>query len=201
MRGRWIALVPILLLAALAALTWWLDRTVQPLGSGHTNSADAPDFVVESFEATRMNTDGTKRYALIAKNMVHYADDNRSVLDQPQLFRYDPESATMSIRANQAFVASNGESADFVGDVHVRRAPYGQNQEMSLLTSYLHVIPDQDLVETDREVMFTSGNSTLNAVGLEFNNRTHELKLRSNVKGQFETPARGRPGVPWERRR
>jgi len=199
-RGRWIALVPILLLAALAALTWWLDRTVQPLGPGHTNSADAPDFKVERFEAVRMNTDGTKRYELIAKSMVHYGDDNRAKLDEPQLFHYDPESATMSIRANQAFVASNGESADFVGDVHVQRAPYGQNREMSLLTSFLHVIPDQDLVETDREVTFTSGNSTLNAVGLEFNNRTHELKLRSNVRGQFETPPRARSGAPWERR-
>ena len=201
MMGRWIGLVPILLLAAVAGLTWWLDQKVQPVGSGHTNSADAPDFVVENFEATRMNLDGTKRYALIAKNMVHYGEDNSAVLDEPQLFHFDPESATTSIRANQGIMSSNGENAYFVGDVQVRRAPYGENPEMSLLTTYLHVVPDQDLVETDRAVTLTNGKSTLNGVGLEFNNKTHELRLLSNVKGQFETPAKDGHGLPWEHRR
>lgn len=201
MRARWIAWAPVLLLAALAGLTWWLDQKVQPTGAGHTNAADAPDFVVENFQATRMNLDGTERYAVIAKKMVHYAENDSSVLDEPQLFHYDPQSATMSIRANQGILSNNGENAYFVGDVHVRRAAYGPNPEMSLLTTYLHVIPDQDLVKTDREVTLTSGNSTLKGLGLEFNNKTREMKLLSDVKGQFETPAKDRAALPWERRR
>jgi lipopolysaccharide export system protein LptC len=182
-------------------LTWWLDQKVQPTGTGHTNAADAPDFVVENFQATRMNLDGTERYAVIARKMVHYAENDSSVLDEPQLFHYDPQSATMSIRANQGIMSNNGENAYFVGDVHVRRAAYGPNPEMSLLTTYLHVIPDQDLVKTDREVTLTSGNSTLKGLGLEFNNKTREMKLLSDVKGQFETPAKDKAALPWERRR
>ena len=201
MSARWIAWAPVLLLAALAGLTWWLDQKVQSPGAGHTNAADAPDFVVDHFQATRMNLDGTQRYEVIAKKMVHYAEKDSSVLDEPQLFHYDPQSATMSIRANQGILSNNGEDAYFVGDVHVHRAAYGTNSEMSLLTTYLHVLPDQDLAQTDREVTLTNGNSTLNGVGLEFNNKTHEMKLLSKVKGQFETPAKGQPALPWEHRR
>ena len=63
---------------------------------------------------------------------------------------------------------------------------------MTLQTSYLHVIPDQDLAKTDRQVTLTSGNSTVTSVGLEFNNATRSLKLLSQVQGTFETPPRSR---------
>jgi lipopolysaccharide export system protein LptC len=73
----------------------------------------------------------------------------------------------------------------------VRRAPFGGDPEMTLTTTFLHVIPDKDLVMTDREVTLTHGNSTVNSVGLEFNNKTRQLKLLSNVKGQLQTPQKG----------
>jgi lipopolysaccharide export system protein LptC len=71
---------------------------------------------------------------------------------------------------------------------------------MAMYTTFLHVVPNQDLVETDREVTLVSGNSTLKSVGLEFNNKTRELKLLSNVKGQFETPAKDHGTLPWRRK-
>jgi len=201
MRDRWLAWVPALLLAALAALTWWLDQKVQPLGPARDGARTDPDFMVDNFEATRMNEDGRQRYAVIAKSMVHYPGDNSAVLDHPQLIHFDPKRAPVSIRANQGVLSSNGENAYFTGDVQVRGEAYGENPEMTLFTSFLHVIPDKDLVKTDREVTMTSGNSTVKAVGLEFNNKTRELKLLSNVKGQLETPSKDRCAMPWDRKR
>jgi len=201
MRDRWLTWVPVLLLAGLACLTWWLDQKVQPLGVRDNASRNDPDFVVETFEATRMNDDGTERYALVAKKMEHYANDNSAVLDQPRLVHFDPDKGPVSIRANQGTLSSNGENAYFTGDVQVRRAAYGENAELALFTTFLHVIPDKDMAKTDREVTMISGNSTVKAVGLEFNNRTRELKLLSNVKGQLETPAKDRHAMPWDRKR
>jgi lipopolysaccharide export system protein LptC len=202
MRNRWRAWVPGLMLAALAALTWWLDKKVQPLGPARDSaSRNDPDVVVENFEATRMNDDGLARYAIIAKKMVHYPGDNSAVLDQPTLIHFDAETAPVSIRANQGMLSSNGENAYFTGDVQVRRAAYGDSAEMALFTTFLHAIPSQDLVKTDREVTMVSGNSTVKSVGLEFNNKTREVKLLSNVKGQLETPAKKRPVMPWDKKR
>jgi lipopolysaccharide export system protein LptC len=190
------------MLAGLAALTWWLDQKVQPLGPARDNaSRNDPDFVVDNFIATRMNEDGTQRYAVIANRMVHYPGDNSAVLDRPELTHFDAGRGPMSIRANQGVLSSNGENAYFTGDVQVRRAAHAEDPELALFTSFLHVIPDQDLVKTDREVTMTSGNSTMHSVGLEFNNKTRELKLLSNVKGQLETPRKDRPALPWDRKR
>jgi lipopolysaccharide export system protein LptC len=201
MRDRWLTWVPVLLLAGLACLTWWLDQKVQPLGPARDNARNDPDFVVDTFEATRMNDDGSERYALVAKKMVHYANDNSAVLDQPRLVHFDPDKGPVSIRANEGTLSSNGENAYFTGDVQVRRAAFGENAELALFTTFLHVVPDKDLAETDREVTMISGKSTVKSVGLEFNNKTRELKLLSNVKGQLETPAKDRHAVPWDRKR
>jgi len=201
MRNRWTAWVPAFLMAALAGLTWWLDHAVQPLAAGKDPaSKNDPDFVVDHFRATRMNVDGSQRYLVVADRMVHYLGDNTAVLDRPRLTHFDPNKGPVSIRANQGTLENNGENAFFSGDVQVKRAAVGTTPEMAMYTSFLHVIPDQDLVETDREVTLVSGNSTLKSVGLEFNNKTRELKLLSNVKGQFETPAKDRGALPWRRK-
>jgi lipopolysaccharide export system protein LptC len=197
MKDRWRAWVPALLLSLLAALTWWLDQKVQPLGPHDAASSADPDFVAENFEAKRMNEDGSERYSVIARKMVHYPVDNSAVLDEPRLTHFDPDKGPVSIRANQGVVSSNGETVDFRGDVLVRRAAFGEDPEMTLSTSFLHVVPDKDLVETTHEVTLTHGNSTVKSVGLEFNNKTRQLQLLSNVKGQLQTPRKGGQPLPW----
>jgi lipopolysaccharide export system protein LptC len=200
-KDRWRAWVPALLLSLLAALTWWLDQKVQPAGPHDGGSSTDPDFVAENFEAKRMNEDGTERYSVIAKKMEHYPVDNSAVLEEPRLTHFDPDKGPVSIRANRGVVSSNGETVDFRDAVQVRRAPFGGDPEMTLTTSFLHVVPDKDLVQTDREVTLTHGNSTVKSVGLEFNNKTRQLKLLSNVKGQLQTPQKdGRAAVPFGRK-
>ena len=201
MKNRWRAWVPALLLAALLALTWWLDRTVQAPGPHDDPLGTEPDFVAENFEALRMNEDGSQRYSVVARKMVHFPGDNSALLEEPQLTHFDPDKAPVSIRATTSKVSNNGETVDFSGDVLVHRAAFGEDPEMALRTSFLHVVPDKDLVQTDREVTLTHGNSTVTAVGLEFNNKTRELKLLSNVKGELETPKKGAKALPWGHKR
>jgi len=201
MKDRWLAYVPAMLLAALAALSYWLDEQVQPQ-TRHESSKSDPDFLVEDFVATRMDAEGKPRYAVQARKLVHYPGDNSTVLDQPQLTHFDPQTAPVTIRADHGLLSNDGETADFTGGVLVRRLAYGDEPELSLRTNFLQVIPDQDLAKTDQEVTLTRGNSTLKSVGLEFNNATRSVKLLSQVRGSFETPAKdSRPALPWERRR
>lgn len=201
MNERWVGYLPVLLLAALAGLTYWLDRTVQP-EQPHENSPQDPDFVAEDFLVTRMNRDGTPRYAVRAKKLVHYPGDNSATLDFPEFTHYDPETASLTMRADHGLISHNGEEAHFTTDVLVRRQAYADQKEMTLRTSYLLVIPDQDLAKTDREVTLTSGNSVVRSVGLEFNNATRNLKLLSQVRGMFETPPKAAlMPMPWERPR
>jgi len=201
MKERWVGYLPAVLLAALAGLTYWLDQKVQPQ-QPHESSPKDPDFLAEDFLATRMNLDGSPRYSVRARKLVHYPGDNSTALDYPEITHYDPETAPVTMRADHGLLSNNGEDAYFTGNVLVRRHAYGEQKEMTLQTSYLHVIPDQDLAKTDRKVTLTSGNSVVDSLGLEFNNATRSVKLLSQVRGTFETPPKDTDlPLPWERRR
>jgi lipopolysaccharide export system protein LptC len=188
---RLITWSPLILLALLASLSFWLDRKVQPqarLPDGSTRHD--PDFFIEGFSAVKMNPDGTRRYSLVAKRMVHFPDDNSTKLDLPRLVYFDYERAPVTIRSETAEVMQGGDDVFFHGDVQIIRSAYASNAELGVFTSFLHVIPDKDLAQTDKPVRMVEGSSTASSVGLEFNNATREIKLLSEVKASYETPRR-----------
>ena len=85
-RDRLFAWSPAILLLLLAILTWWLDakvRSPQDLPGAATD--DAPDFYIEGFNAVRMNPDGSRRYELTGKRLVHYSDEDSSLLSSQTL--------------------------------------------------------------------------------------------------------------------
>jgi lipopolysaccharide export system protein LptC len=191
MKERLIRWSPLILLALLAALTFWLDRKVQPTARNPDGSTrHDPDFMVDNFSAMKMNPDGTRRYALSARRLVHYPDDNSAELELPRLVYFDYERAPVTVRSDTAQVANGGDDVHFHGDVQVLRSAYGGNPELGVFTSYLHVIPDKDLAQTDKPVRMVEGNSTASSVGLEFDNKTRHIKLLSEVKANYAIPKR-----------
>jgi lipopolysaccharide export system protein LptC len=201
MNDRWLAWVPVILLTALAALTYWLDQKVQPPRGREGSNGDEPDFMVDEFTATRMSLEGRPSYAVRAKRMVHFPEDNSARLDEPRLTHFPVKGTPVSIRADVGTLDKNGQNAYFTGDVQVHRQAFEDTPEMAMYTEYLHVIPDLAVARTDRPVRMVSGNSSLEAVGLELNNKTRTAKLLSKVKGTYATPPKARPEMPWERRR
>ncbi len=201
MNDRLARAMPLFLLLALAVLTFWLDHKVQqPADSGDPALRHDPDFVVEGFSSTRMNPDGSQRYTLTATKMLHYPDDNSTQLFTPDFIYFDPTRAPVKIRADTADVSANGENAYFNGDVRLTRAPYAEHPELRMTTTYLHIIPDQNLAKTDKPATLIEGNSTVSAVGLEFDQQNDSLKLLSQVKAHYVLPKRPPPPPPQRAR-
>ena len=202
MNDRLITWSPLILVALLATMSFWLDRKVQP--SAHRPDGSTrhdPDFIVEGFSAVKMNPDGTRRYALAAKRMVHFPDENSTQLELPRLVYFDYQRAPVTIRSETAESEQGGDDVFFRGDVQIIRSAYASNAELGVFTSFLHVIPDKDLATTDKPVRMVEGNSTASSVGLEFNNVTREIKLLSEVKASYAIPKRAaqKPQVPGRR--
>ena len=202
MNDRLVTWSPLILLAMLATMSFWLDRKVQPQAHAPDGSTrHDPDFIVEELSAVKMNPDGTRRYALAAKRLVHFPDDNSTQLELPRLVYFDYQRAPVTIHSETAESVQGGDDVFFRGDVQIIRSAYAGNAELGIFTSFLHVIPDRDLAETDKPVRMVEGSSTASSVGLEFNNLTREIKLLSEVKASYELPKRSvqRPRIPRRR--
>lgn len=187
MNERLTAWFPLLLLATLAALTFWLDRVVQPATAMRDGSTrHDPDYIVDKLAAVRTAADGNIKDTLFAEKMIHYPDDDTTYLQSPKFISYATANAPMTIIAREAQVSSEGENVYFRNDVRVSRAPYDDKSELVLQTSYLHVIPNDNIAKTDRPVIITDANTIVNAIGLELNSETRVLKLQSRVRGTYD---------------
>lgn len=176
---------PVGLILLLALLTLWLDRMVQPPGTQRDGSQrHDPDYWVENFTATRMGPDGLPQYVLVAGKMTHYPDDDTTHLEKPHLTRYAKDLPPMHIRSQSGRVSKDGEHAWFSGEVKVTREAGRGQSELTVTTPYLHVIPDKDFAETNREVTVRTAGTSVTAVGMEFNSKTRIIRFLSRVKGQ-----------------
>jgi lipopolysaccharide export system protein LptC len=187
MIDRLTAWFPIVLLAAVAAVTVWLDRQVQPPEAGANGRArHDPDYIVDNFTVTRIGPDGAVRYKLNARRMLHYPDDDTTTLDAPNLVNFRGPAVTVTATAKTATLSSNGENAYLNDDVRLVRAAYDDHSELTVVTTWLHVIPNDGIAKTDKPVHIHDANTLITSDGLEFDNETHILKLLSNVRGRYE---------------
>ena len=192
---RLTTVVPLLLVGMLAALTFWLDRVAQPAARGLGASRHEPDYIVDNLSAMRMGETGAASYTLSALKMMHYPDDNVTVLTHPKFVSYQSAKAPVTIAASQAVVSANGEHVYFQDDVRVTRAADLETSELVVRTAFLHVIPDLNTAKTDRTVTITDAATTVTAVGLELNSGTRVIKLLSNVRGTYDPGKAPRKGA------
>ena len=185
--------LPLILVGMVVAFTFWLDQLAQPVNLGTGASRHDPDYMVDGLSAIRMTETGAASYTLFAAKMVHYPDDNTTLLTAPRLVSLGDAKAPITITAKQAVVSNKGEHVYFQDDVRVTRSAFGDSSELVMRTAFLHVMPDDRLARTDRIVTITDAATTVTAVGLELNSETRVIKLLSNVRGIYDPNKAPRP--------
>ena len=182
--GGWF---PLLLLAALAGLTFWLDHVVQPpAGPRNEVPKNDPDYVVDGLSAMRMDSEGRVKHTLRAQKMTHYPDDDMTLLVEPKFVTFAEGRSPVTVTSRHARLSGNGENVYFEDSVRVVRAPYANRTELVLETNYLHLIPDENIAKTDRPVTIRDATGVVSASGLELNSETRVLKLQGRVRGIFD---------------
>jgi lipopolysaccharide export system protein LptC len=187
MGDRFTTAMPLALIAMLAALTYWLDQIAHPdIPARDAPGRNDPDYIVEGLSAMSMDETGAASYALSAARMLHFPEDDSTLMSRPRFISYGSAKAPVTITAKEAVVSANGENVYFQDDVRVTRAAYGNNSELVVQTAFLHVIPDANIAKTDRPVTITEAATTVTATGFELNNETHVIKLHSDVRGTYD---------------
>jgi lipopolysaccharide export system protein LptC len=192
--NRLTTLIPLVLVGLLVALTFWLDNISQPAPRSLGGSRHDPDYIVDNLSAVRIGETGSAAYTLSAEKLMHYPDDDSTILTAPKFVSHRATPAPVTITASQAVVSANGEHVYFQDNVRVTRAASRDASELVARTDFLHVVPDLGIARTDRTVTITDAATKVTAVGLELNSETRVLKLQSNVRGTYDPAAAPRKG-------
>lgn len=175
----WLPLVP---LFGLLGASYWLNQQVQPeTAKSDGSKRHDPDAIVENFSATKLNEEGLPSFIISAKKMLHYPDDDSTSLDAPRITLLSAERPTLHATATRGTLSSNGDEVFLYDDVEVLREASAEQDKLTLTTNYLHVIPDQNLANTDSPVTLVDAHNTVHATGMEMDNNTRTLKLLSLV--------------------
>lgn len=191
---RWTAWSPALLLAALAALTFWLDAQVQvaePPGNGQMRHD--PDVFITNFRAVSFDTTGRVKQSLSAERAQHYPDDESIDFTTPSLVITDPGHPTLRVRAQAGTLSGDRGTVLFRGDVEAVRESAAAaaggaagSGPVRLTTDFLRVFPDKGIAETDRPVTIEEPRGIIHGVGMTLDNQTRSLKLKSGVRGTMQ---------------
>jgi lipopolysaccharide export system protein LptC len=181
---EWSPLLPLLLLLG---ATYWLNQQVHPMAPIPDDSKrHDPDFIVGKLVATTLDEKGAPHFILFAQKMVHYPDDDSTHLDDPHLSTLYPDRPPVYTSARLGEISSKGNDVYLHDEVKVVRAANATQSEMTLTTTYLHAVPDLDLVDTDRPVTMTDAHNVIQAVGMTFDNKARVIKLLAQVRSQHD---------------
>lgn len=180
-------LFPLLLMLALAALTFWLERTVREEEGVHPSlRRHDPDFVVDNLSHTRFNAQGVVESTLAAAKMIHYPDDESTDLIAPRVVQAKPNEPRVTLTADRGALSQDGEEVFLYGNVLLVREASAERSETRMRTSFMHVVRARSVVRTDRDVVITEENRELSGRGMEYHNDSRQLFLRERVRGRFE---------------
>lgn len=190
MKTRTNTVFSLALAAGLAALTMWLERIVQAPVVGQPNALEHdPDFIVERFTATNLDKAGRPESRLTARRMTHYPDDETTELEEPRLVQFREQGPPVRISAERGTVTKDGDEVRLYGNVRVVREGTKGRPELQMETTFLQVLPKEDIARTPEAVVITEGASRLTGVGMDYNTRTRQFELKARVSGTFVRPA------------
>ncbi|MBM3351979.1 MAG: LPS export ABC transporter periplasmic protein LptC [Betaproteobacteria bacterium] len=180
-------LFPLLLVLALALLTFWLEQMVREDAGPHPSlRRHDPDYIVERMSLTRYGAGGGVESKLEAAKMIHYPDDDSTELIAPRIVQTKPNEPRLTVTAERGVLSQDGEEVFLYGDVRLVREGAADRPETRMHTSFLHLVRARSLARTDREIEISEQDRVLSGRGMEYYNDSRQLHLRERVRGQFE---------------
>lgn len=178
--------LPLLLMGALAALTFWLERAVREEETHAAARRHDPDYTLSNFTTTTYNREGIPESVLSAAKMIHYPDDDSTELVGPRVVQTRPNEPRMTVSADRGALSREGDEIFLYDNVLLVREAEGTRPQARMTTSFLHIVRDQSIMRTDREVVIVEERRSLAGRGMEYNSESRQMQLMSQVRGIFE---------------
>lgn len=174
----------------LAAGSFWLVEISNrsPENSAGQSQRTEPDYFIHNFTYSRLDAKGRVEYVIEGRKMTHYPVDKHSVIEKPVVRNFTPGRPPTTVRAEHATVNGDRTEVKLINNVILERAQVRGDEALTVNSEYMLVLPEKDLVTTDKRVDIRVGGMTLSGTGMLANNATRQLTLERSVTGIYPPP-------------
>lgn len=174
----------------LAAGSFWLLELSNKSSRSTPSEIEStmPDYFIENFTYSKLDARGLMEYRVEGAKMTHYPADKHTVIEKPVVRNFSPNRPTTVLRADSANINGDHTEIRLIDNVILERAQVLRDEPLMITSDYMLVLPEKDMVTTDKQVEIRVGKMHLSATGMVANNATRELTLESKVNGIFLPP-------------
>lgn len=192
----------IALLALISLGSFWVLQAVRSQGEEAANSAanrTEPDYYVEQFNIVKLSNNGKSNYQIAGDRLSHLPRTDQLEITAPRLESYQANALQMSLHADRAVLSQNsehiqqkreGDAIELFGNVEAVRPETSKVDYLQFTTEYLLLLPNSDVMKTDKAIQVHTLNTDVQAVGMIADNAKKKLELLSKVRMQFAPPTK-----------
>ncbi|MBK5962850.1 LPS export ABC transporter periplasmic protein LptC [Thiocystis minor] len=147
-------------------VAWWQLQSRPDEAPASNPRPRLPDYVVLNFSAVETDEAGQPSRRLLADELRHFLDEDRSELERPRMNLFQPDGPPWKVRAQEGLVLAGGDQVRLVGDVRLDREGDGQTRPAQLETEQIDIWRKRSLAETDRPIRIRSDGDLLTANGM-----------------------------------
>ena len=192
--------LPVMLMAVLAMLSYWLVRTAPstPEPVSEKAKTHVPDYLMFDFTVRVFDGQGRLKSELSGREGRHFPDTDTVEIDAVRVRTFNPEGRLTTARAQRGLSNADGSEVQLFGQaVVVREAhapPRGSAQERQELRSdFLHLFADNEAIRTHRPVELLRGRQDrFTADRMDYDNLDRVMRLQGRVRGEI-APRSSRP--------
>lgn len=192
--------VPLVIVAGLAAYTWWLVQSVPGLGGGDRKAAapSLPDYVLGAATVERFDAQGQRLSVLRGDTMTHYLEGDRLVVQRLRLVAQNAQGQVLNAVGREGHYQGLDGTVELVGGAQVVASggPAGQAQgPVTFDGEVLTVNTRTRLLSSDQPVLLTSPQGTVRGSSLSYDANKGFATVGGRVNGRLSS-ARPAPVAP-----
>lgn len=174
----------LLLILAIVSFFGWYQFKANPKTSQPAAAVDA--FAI-GVEGVQFNPLGQKRAEMQTPKLLHFTDQDSSILTTPYLVLYSQNNKAPWIISSQTGKTFNGtRKIDLIDNVVIHQPSGAENTDTVITTSLLHVFPKNQLANTDQLVTLVQSGVKITSKGMNAYLDQKRVTLLSQARGLYD---------------
>jgi lipopolysaccharide export system protein LptC len=150
------------------------------------NKPQTPDAFMTEITAVQFNKLGKLNNTLTSPKLVHYQQEDTTLLDTPYIIHYVEDEPPWHISAKHGKAVDETTKIILWEKVKFHQPPGPNSHNTTLLTSKMTYYPKKSFAETDAPVTIIQPGTIVHSIGLQADLNKVEITLLSQVRGQYD---------------